>query len=60
YEEAKALIQNEGVISESAYRRWKKAGHRPPDFPAHPDRVYKEKWISWGEFFGTSRVASKE
>ena len=60
YEEAKSFIQGEGITSESVYRRWKKAGHRPPNFPAHPERVYKEKWVSWGDFFRSGRVASKE
>ncbi|MCZ0932991.1 MAG: hypothetical protein OXJ52_07555 [Oligoflexia bacterium] len=53
YEEAKALIQSEGVISEPAYRKWRKAGRRPPDFPVNPDRIYKEDWQSWPEFLGT-------
>ena len=52
YEEAKAFIQKEKVLSFSAYRQWKKEGRRPPNFPAHPDRKYKEEWEGWEKFLG--------
>ena len=52
YEEAKTFIQNEKVDSETTYRKWKKEGKRPINFPAHPDRKYKEHWKGWGEFLG--------
>ena len=55
YEEAKAFIQSEGITSESSYRRWRKKGLRPLNFPANPDRGYKEHWRGWREFLGTNK-----
>ena len=55
YEEAKQLIQKEGITSTGMFSEWKKAGYRPFNFPSSPDTVYKEEWISWGSFFGTGR-----
>ena len=55
YEEAKQIIQKEGITSTFMFQEWKRSGHRPFNFPSKPDLVYKEEWISWGSFFGTGR-----
>ena len=55
YEEAKAFIQAEGITSMTAFRRWKREGYRPFNFPSNPERKYKKKWIGWGNFLGTGR-----
>ena len=55
YEEAKAFIQAEGITSMTAFRKWKREGHRPSNFPSNPERKYKEEWTGWGDFLGTGR-----
>ncbi|MCY4322049.1 MAG: hypothetical protein OXC37_06590 [Bdellovibrionaceae bacterium] len=54
YEEAKTFIQKQGIKSEIAYRKWKREGKRPANFPSNPDRFYKEFWQGWRIFFGTN------
>ena len=60
YEEAKTFIQNEGIHLESEFRKWKKKGFRPSNFPAKPERVYKKYWNGWKEFFGKEWMSYEE
>ena len=52
YVEAQFFMAEEGITTEPKFRKWKKAGKRPSNFPSHPEQVYKE-WVSWFHFFGT-------
>ena len=56
YQSAKAFIQSEGVTSQNLYYKWRKEGHKPPNFPSNPDRFYKKEWKGWSDFLGTSKV----
>ena len=58
--EAKAFIQNQGITSELQFRKWRKTGKKPHNFPATPHSVYKEDWSGWGDFLGTGNTHSKE
>jgi hypothetical protein len=64
YEDGCAFVRALGIRTEpawKAYCRGELDGHgpRPLDIPSHPDRAYRGRgWTSWGEFFGTSSVAS--
>ena len=55
YETAKAFIRTQAVFSNSQFREWRKLSRRPANFPANPDRFYKEEWESWPEFLGTAK-----
>ena len=55
FAEAQIFMQEQEVTTEPEFRKWKKAGNRPPNFPSHPDRKYKEEWVSWPHFFGTEK-----
>ena len=55
FEEARALIQSEGIQTRMEFEAWKRAGKRPRDFPANPHRTYKEEWTGWGDFLGIGR-----
>ena len=59
YESAKALMKELGIKTFNQFREWSRSEQRPDDFPATPARVYKEKWVNWGEFLGTGNVHSK-
>ena len=54
YAEAQAVVQNAGIKTEKEFKEWKKAGHRPPDFPGHPYSYYRKSkdWVSWPHLFG--------
>ena len=51
--EAQAYIQEAGIQTEPKFKEWSKSGKRPFNFPSHPERVYKEEWVSWYHFLGT-------
>jgi hypothetical protein len=56
YEDAKKIVQKQGVKSVNEYRKWKKSS----DIPRNPDRFYVNKgWTSWVDFFGTERKPIK-
>lgn len=61
YEEAKALVQREGIKSVAQFLRWKDSERRPARFPASPSTVYKESgWKSWREFLAIGWMSYKE
>ena len=31
----------------------------PKDIPSNPQKIYKKKWKSWGDFLGTGRVSNR-
>jgi hypothetical protein len=57
YEEAKSFVQNENLRSQKDWKVWCKT-KRPKNIPSHPYVVYKGKWTTWGDWFGTGTIAS--
>ena len=60
FQEAKIFIQSQGITNQSEFNAWKKAGKRPKNFPSTPYTVYKDKWISWGDFLGTGNISNNK
>ena len=56
FQDAKTFIQQQGIISVSEFRAWKRAGKRPKNFPSVPQKTYKDEWISWNDFLGTENT----
>ena len=54
-QDAKALMQSQGIKTYKDFIDWKKSGNRPKDFPSHPQRTYKKEWISWSHFLGSEK-----
>ena len=53
YEEAKKVIQKEGIKSFREFNDWSKSGKRPPNIPSRPNNTYKGKgWTNWKDFLG--------
>ena len=54
--EAKALVRKKGI---KTYREFSEKRNQDPELqqiPSNPDKAYKNKgWVSWPDFFGTSR-----
>ena len=59
YKEAQALMKELGIRTQEQFHKWSRSGERPEDIPSNPSRVYKTKWVSWGEFLGTGRIYKK-
>ena len=60
FEDAKAFIQSQGIKTSTEFNEWKKSGNKPKSFPSNPDRVYKKKWVSWGDFLGTGSISTRK
>ena len=60
YKEAKEFIRNEGVKSSIEFRKWRQSDFRPVNFPAKPDKIYKEEWEGWKSFLGNEWMSYKE
>ncbi|MCG8697771.1 MAG: hypothetical protein MI922_06930 [Bacteroidales bacterium] len=62
YTDASNHCKHIGIENSIDYRNWK---DRPVNLPARPDQYYKDQWISWEVFLGSSyklperKVASK-
>ena len=59
YKDAKNWAKQQGIKSESQWRKYKLEGVLPANVPASPDEVYRTEWIGWGAFLGTGNVASR-
>jgi len=58
FDEAKKMIHKLKLKGEQDWRVYCKAKDKPFNIPGKPDRVYKEFWISWGDWLGTNSVAT--
>ena len=52
YEEAQRIVQEKGIKSQKEYN----TSHKKLGLPSAPYLNYKEMWVSWGDFFGKSKV----
>jgi hypothetical protein len=55
YEEMKDSISKYNIQSKSEFIKFTKTKEYPNNLPKSPDRYFKDKWISWGDFLGTDR-----
>jgi transcriptional regulator of met regulon len=60
YADAKKLMRELGISSQTQFKEWSKLGKRPGNLPSQPSAVYTAEWQGWGEFFGTGRVREKD
>jgi hypothetical protein len=60
YRDAKNWVQQQGIKSETHWRRYKSGGVLPSDIPATPEEAYRTEWIGWGDFLGTGNIASRK
>ena len=59
FDQAKALMQSQGIKTSTEFRKWKKDGKRPKDFPSNPPKTYKNEWRSWEDFLGTGNISTE-
>jgi len=57
FKDARAFARGLGFRSHLEWRAWCQAGKRPPNIPAGPDQIYRDRgWKGWGDFLGTGNV----
>jgi hypothetical protein len=50
--EAREFARSLKLFNFTEWYAWTQSGQRPANIPSRPDVVYKEVWISWGDFLG--------
>lgn len=55
--DAKKIVKNLNFKNGDEYSAWAKSSERPENIPSHPNTVYKDEWIGWGDWLGTERIA---
>jgi superfamily II DNA or RNA helicase len=50
FKEARAFARELGLNGEDAWRDYTQSDEKPRDIPASPHAVYKNDWISWGDW----------
>lgn len=59
FDEARTYIHSLNLKGSKEYKQWWKK-HKPNNIPYNPYRVYNDKWISWGDWLGTGRIATNK
>ena len=61
FEDARQWARSKQFKNVSAYRKFCKSDQKPIDIPTAPNTVYRnEGWISWGDFLGNGKIATKD
>ena len=60
FQDAKTLMQSQGIKTHKDFIEWKKDGKRPKDFPSNPNQIYKDKWKGWGDFLDTGNISNRK
>ena len=58
FEEARLFVHRLGLKKQKEWREYCKSKRKNSDIPTHPERAYKDQWISWGDWFGTGTIAT--
>jgi hypothetical protein len=56
YAECRDYLLSQGVDSKDKFESWRKLKINNL-VPTRPDKTYMKEWKSWGNFFGTNRIA---
>ena len=59
FEQAREFVRGLKIGKKDDYLDWSKSPARPSNIPSSPSRVYKDQWISWGDWLGTLSIANK-
>ena len=60
FEDTRKFVHSLKLKNANEWRKYGKSGKKPDDINSHPYEIYKEEWISWGDFLGTGRISDKE
>ncbi|MDA9596964.1 DEAD/DEAH box helicase family protein [Flavobacteriaceae bacterium] len=56
FSSAREVARSLNLKSTKEWRIYSKSEIKPFNMPANPNIVYKDSWISWGDFLGTNNV----
>jgi Phage-integrase repeat unit len=59
FSEAGEYVRKLGLKSRAQWREYCKSGNKPKDIPSYPEDVYKSRWVGYGDWLGTGRIANQ-
>lgn len=59
FEESKQEVLKYNLNSSNEWKEFCKTDLRPLNLPINPNKVYKDNWISWGDWLGTFKIANQ-
>ena len=52
FKEARKFAHSLKLSGKKTWYKWSKSGERPTNIPSTPNVVYKDYWVSWGDWLG--------
>jgi len=59
FEEAREIVHKLGLKRQKEWQRYCKIIKNMQNIPSSPEKIYKDEWISWGDWLGTGNVHPK-
>lgn len=60
FDECKNFLKSLGLKNIDDYKKLRNLSQENKlKFPANPSQIYKNEWVSWGDFLGTNRIANQ-
>jgi hypothetical protein len=60
FKEARAFVQNLGLMNSDEWREYCKSGNKPDDIPSNPAKKYaNDGWNGMGDWLGTGSIAAR-
>lgn len=56
---ARKFVRALKLSGQNEWREFIRSGKKPQDIPSNPARTYGDQWISYGDWFGTNRIANQ-
>ena len=60
FEQARKLTHKLRLKSREDWTKYAMSKDRPQVIPADPSKIYRDKWIGWGDWLGTGTIAPKD
>lgn len=57
FEKARDYVRNLNLYSFEEWKEYSKSDKKPIEIPTNPQKIYKDKWISFSDFLGTGRLS---
>ena len=58
FESVRAFVRTLKLKNQLMWNKYCQSGQKPIDIPANPQVVYKNNFMSWGDFLGTRNIST--
>jgi len=60
FTQARKFVHTLKISGRKEWVEFRKSNKRPSDIPSIPERIYKDEWAGWGDWFGTGSISHVE